>query len=137
MTSLLERVRETSRIVAERAEYVRIDRERIADYCASLPLHRILSPELDPHSHYLGHGEGTVAFFVTLDAINFGSGYFPHLRKRPGMSGYFTIATSLAERYRAHGPFSAPELTGLTAADCARILGQEPANEPAAELMGL
>jgi len=38
-----------------------------------------------------------VAFFLTLDAINFGSGYFPHLGKRPGMSGYFTAAASLTD----------------------------------------
>ncbi|MEZ5167114.1 MAG: hypothetical protein R2695_11730 [Acidimicrobiales bacterium] len=32
---------------------------------------------------------------LSLDAINFGSGYFPYLRKRPGMSGYHTVASSL------------------------------------------
>ena len=32
---------------------------------------------------------------LVLDSINFGSGWFPTLRKRPGMSGYFTVASSL------------------------------------------
>jgi hypothetical protein len=73
---------------------------------------------------------------TTLDAINFGSGYFPHLRKRPGMSGYFTVATSLTDYYRERGPLSAQELTQLTAEDCARMFSQEPAEEPVRELMG-
>jgi hypothetical protein len=99
--------------------------------------------EHDPDSHYLGQGDDTAAFFLTLDAINFGSGYFPHLSKRPispcggTMSGYFTIASSLADRFRANGPFSAFELTQLSAADCTRMFAQDPDNGPIQELMGL
>jgi hypothetical protein len=135
--SLVEQVRAACRLVAERARYVHVQPERIPAYAAGLPLDRILQPELDPHSHYLGHGDDTVAFFLTLDAINFGSGYFPHLHKRPGMSGYFTVATSLAEEYRAHGPLSAQALSELAAADCAHILGQDLEHPAVAELMEL
>ncbi len=42
-------------------------------------------------------------YMLTLDAINFGSGWFPTLRKRPGCSGYFTVAWALADRFRARG----------------------------------
>ena len=42
-------------------------------------------------------------FTLTLDAINFGSGWFPTLRKRPGCSGYFTVAWALTDRFRADG----------------------------------
>ena len=94
-------------------------------------------PVLDPRYHYLGEPEGTLAFVLTLDAINLGSGYFPHLRKRPGLSGYFTVASALKERFDAGGPFDAAELERLTAADCAALFGQEPDNGPVAELMGL
>ena len=31
-------------------------------------------------------------YMLTLDTINFGSGWFPTLRKRPGCSGYYTVA---------------------------------------------
>ena len=41
---------------------------------------------------------------LTLDAINFGSGWFPTLRKRPGCSGYYTVAWALADRFRERGP---------------------------------
>jgi hypothetical protein len=116
---------------------VQIDVERIASYTASLPLDQLEHPEHDPDSHYLGHGDDTVAFFLTLDAINFGSGYFPHLRKRSGMSGYFTVASSLNDYYQAHGPLSVDKLARIGAEDCAAIFGQDVGNAPAYELMGL
>jgi hypothetical protein len=70
---------------------------------------------------------------LTLDAINFGSGWFPTLRKRPGSSGYYTVAWALADHFRAHGPWSNAELRGLRQDEVARVLGQEPGHE----LMGL
>ena len=87
-----------------RACHVRIASDRIDAYATSLPLERAVAPTLDPNTHYLGDPRDTLAFFLTLDTINFGSGYFPHLKKRPGMSGYFTVASSLTDHYRAHGP---------------------------------
>ncbi len=137
MAGVLDEVRAACREVARRARSVRIVEERIAPYAAGLPLERIARPEHDPRAHLLGRGDDTVAFFLTLDAINFGSGYFPHLRKRPGMSGYFTIATSLRERFEARGPLSAEQLAAIDAAECAAIFGQDPANAVAFELMGL
>lgn len=134
--NLLDQVRQACAAVAARAAHVHLHEDGIPPYAASLPLDQILSPEPDPVHHYLGHGDDTVAYLLTLDAINFGSGYFPHLDKRPGMSGYFTIATSLTDHYRAHGPLSAAALEDLTVADCLRIFGQDPANEPIRTLMG-
>jgi hypothetical protein len=134
---LLDRVRAACKAVAQRAQHVHINHEAIPPYALSLPLQQLARPEHDAASHYLGHGADTLAFFLTLDAINFGSGYFPHLRKRPGMSGYFTVASSLKEHFESHGPFSATELAALTAQDCTRIFGQETCNVPIAELMQL
>ncbi|MFN8513065.1 MAG: hypothetical protein U0841_10845 [Chloroflexia bacterium] len=70
--------------------------------------------------------EETAAFVFTLDAINFGSGYFPHLRKRPELSGYFTIAGALTDHFRAHGPLSAPALATIDAAACQQLFDQPP-----------
>jgi len=136
-SSLLEQVRAACKAVAERASQVRIDYDRIPSYAASLPIEQALFSEPDPVHHYLGQGDDTVAFIVTLDAINFGSGYFPHLRKQAGMSGYFTIASSLTDHYKEHGPLSARELERLTVEDCAEIFGQDPDNDPVCELMQL
>jgi hypothetical protein len=137
MPGVLDEVRAACAEVAARARFVRIDEGRIAAYAAGLPLERIEHPEHDPEAHYLGHGDDTAAFFLTLDAVNFGSGYFPQLRKRPGRSGYFTVATALTEHFAAHGSIPAERLAAATAEECAVIFGQDPANAGAYELMGL
>lgn len=130
-------IREGCRFVAETAGHVRIEAKRIADYAGSLSREASAPAKLDTTSHYVGSEDATTAYFVTLDAINFGSGYFPHLRKRPGMSGYLTIATSLTDRFRASGPILAEELVRITAQDCLSLFGQDPENAPIRELMSL
>ena len=137
MPALLDQIRTRCRAVAERASFVRIDLDAIPAYAGTLPPEADDHPEHDPHCHYLGHGDDTAAFFITLDAINFGSGYFPELRKRSGMSGYFTVASSLADHFESHGPFSALDLRDLRPETCTRIFGQDPANGPIQELMRL
>jgi len=134
---LLNQVRTACKVVAARATHVKINYDRIPSYILTLPLEQIVRPELDPRSHYLGHGNDTVGFLLTLNAINFGSGYFPHLRKRSGMSGYFTIASCLNNRYKERGPLGAEDLTQVTMHECAQIFGQDPRNEPIRELMQL
>jgi hypothetical protein len=135
--SLLDEVRSACGWVADQASSVRIDQGSLAAYAASLPVEQIRTAAIDPALHHLGHGDDTVAFFLTLDAINFGSGYFPHLRKRPGLSGYFTVAAALTDHFRAHGPFSAAALARLTAADCAAVFGQDGGDPAVGELMRL
>jgi len=76
-----------------------IDESRIAEYADALVREPPPEPAIDPGSHFLNRGEETVAFFVTLDTINFGSGYFPHLAKQPGVSGYFPIAIALCDHF--------------------------------------
>src|SRR6185312_3281521 len=63
------------------------------------------------------------------DAINFGSGWFPTLRKRRGtngtaVSGYFTVAWGLADRFRHAGPWTAAELRAMRAEEIADVVGQ-------------
>ncbi len=134
---LLDRIRESCRRVAENAEHVRINTEKIKDYADSLPLETIGTPELHPERHCLGRGEETLAFFLVLDSINFGSGYFPHLKKRPGMSGYFTVASSLNDHFLSEGPMDSVFLSKISPSDCVRIFGQDPENEIVGELMAL
>ena len=87
-------------------------------------------PALDPERHFLeGSREDVSTYLLTLDAINFGSGWFPTLRKRPGCSGYFTVAWALADRFRRDGPWSPPELRRLTPDDVADTLDQDPDHE--------
>jgi hypothetical protein len=107
---------------------VRIEEGEIAAYAAELS-----APEAaasDPATELVeGDREARAAFVVCLDAINFGSGWWPTIRKRPGHSGYFTIAAGLTERFRDIGPWSAAELSGLDPGAIAAVLGQD-ANHP-------
>jgi hypothetical protein len=82
-----------------------------------------LSGESPPAPDLEGAGdEERAAFSLQLNAINFGSGWFPTLRKRPGMSGFRTVEAGL----RARGPWTAEELRRLTRAEIAETLGQDP-----------
>ncbi len=135
MANLFDQIRTACKAVADSASHVRIDDTSIPSYAASLPLRQIRHPEIDPDCHYLGRGDDTVAFLITLNAVNFSSGYSPHLRKRPGMSGYFTVASSLNDHYRTHDPLTAQDLTRLSTDDCTSIFGQDPDNRVVRELM--
>ncbi len=123
--------------MARRAQQVRIESDLIAPYAASLPLER-QPEEPPPEEQLLPHQlppdrEVVSAFWLTLNAINFGSGWFPTLRKRGNRSGYHTIAAGLNGRIRSRGPWSAPELAGMTTPELASVLGQDPQHP----LMGL
>jgi hypothetical protein len=120
----------------ERARSVSIDAGALEALARSRDL---LAPstELDPIDYYFGAPEDTASYILTLDAINFGSGYFPHLAKRPGHSGYFTIASSLRENWEREGPWDAHQLAAMSADDCTRVMGQDPRVPEVAELMSL
>jgi len=133
--SLFQEIRDASRAVAERADFVRVDNSALKDYARALPDAEMAAPKLDPSRHFLGRGADTAAFIVTLDSINFGSGWFPHLKKRPGLSGYFTVASALTDLFRAEGPLTPSRLAHLSGADCARVFGQDPESPLAYELM--
>ncbi len=124
--SVPDRVRAACAAVAAAARSVEIDEQAVAAYAADLPAPD--EQQLDPATHFAeGDRESRVAFVICLDAINFGSGWWPAIRKRPGHSGYFTIAAGLTDHFRSAGPWPAAELTRLTAADLAVVTGQDPA----------
>jgi Potential Queuosine, Q, salvage protein family len=129
----MNQLRLACQAVAARARHVAIDQAAIATYAASLPLDGA-PPTPDPDAHLVGGDrERLAAFWLTLDAINFGSGWFPTLRKEPGRSGYFTVAIGVRRRFAARGPWSADELARITAGEIADTLNQDPEHE----LMGL
>jgi hypothetical protein len=121
---LCDEVRAHCAAIAEAARWVRIDVDRTS------AIERGPDPALDPERHYLeGSREEVARYLLTLDSINFGSGWFPTLRKRPGCSGYFTVAWALADRFRREGPWSNADLRRIEAPEVAAVLGQDPAHE--------
>ena len=114
--SLFDEIRSACRDVAEAATFVRIDHARLREYAGALSSVELMSPKLDPSAHFLGRGEHMLAFIVMLDTINFGSGWFPHLRKHPRKSGYFTVASSLRDAFSAGRIFSAERLAAISKA---------------------
>lgn len=134
---LLDDVRDKCRWVAGQAGFVEIDIESLPGYAALLPPERLLLPEMDPAIHYLGHGADTVAYFLTLDAVNFGSGYFPEILGDPRRSGYRYIAAALTKHFIENGPIPGDKLSNLTASDCAGIFLLDQSNPAALELSGL
>ena len=126
--SLSDTVREQCAQVAAGARHVRIDFDRIGDVAPGP------QPELDPVRHFLdGTREEVAAYLLTLTAINFGSGWFPTLRKRlvdgAPVSGYFTVAMGLTDRFRADGPWTNEQLRAMRAEEIATVTGQEPGHE--------
>jgi hypothetical protein len=129
VSDLLNDLRTASRIVAERARSIEVMNDAIPRYASELTLPSAHTHG-DPTVELLeGAGEERSAFWLTLDAINFGSGWFPTLRRRPGRSGYFTIAAGVRERFASDGLWSADELARIEAAEIAAVLGQDPAHE--------
>ena len=127
-SSLSDQVREHCAAVAAQARRVAIDEAQLDAYDLDGP-----PPEpdaLDPERHYLeGSREDVANYMLVLDAINFGSGWFPLLAKRPGSSGYYTVAWGLADCYRRQGPPSNEALRRMTTGDVASMLGQDPSLE--------
>jgi hypothetical protein len=124
--SVPDRVRAACARVADLARSVAIEESAVEPYAGALAA----LPEPPPPALPLADGDRELrtAFVLCLDAINFGSGWWPTIRKQPGRSGYSTIEAGLAERFRTEGPWSARELTQLSAANVAQVTGQDPAH---------
>lgn len=130
MSAIPDRLRDACRAVAALARSVEIVSEAIEPYAGSLPLGSGLGTGPDPAAHVVsGSAELRAAFWLTLDAVNFGSGWFPTLRKPDGRSGYFTIATALKRRFESAGAWSAGELGAVKAEEVAHWLGQDRHHE--------
>jgi hypothetical protein len=122
--TLSDQVRAACAQIAAEAGSVRIDMAALDALDPGEP------PALDTERHYVEGEPADVAnYILALDAINFGSGWFPTLRKRRGpdgaaVSGYFTVAWGLADRFRALGPWTNAELRGMRTDEIADVLGQ-------------
>ncbi len=134
MADIFDDIRSSCAEVVTRSSHVRIDHDRLREFAEDLDT---TMPSPDPGQIRIGDDESTAAFVLALDSINFGSGYFPYISKREGMSGYHTVASSLRDSVSADGPITVESLSSLTATDCAQIFGQDLGLALQAELMQL
>jgi Potential Queuosine, Q, salvage protein family len=118
--SLPDQVRAACAGVAARSRHVRIVHDAIEPYARTLPAASPPAPDL-PGADL----EQRAAFSLTLNAVNFGSGWFPTLRKPSGLSGFRTVEAALRRR----GPWRAHELVALDLPQVAATFGQDPDHE--------
>src|SRR5262245_18677433 len=119
--ALTDDVRTACARVAGRARQVRIVAEAIEPYARTLPSGPSPAPDLEPGAA----DEARAAYSLQLNAINFGSGWFPTLRKPPGLSGFRTVEAALRRR----GPWSTQGLLQVGAKEVAQVMGQDPEHE--------
>ncbi|HEX6602275.1 MAG TPA: queuosine salvage family protein [Solirubrobacterales bacterium] len=120
---LPDEVRAACAWVVDRARFIRIEESKIEDYAADLA-QAVDAPPSEGRPP--GDAEAAAAFAVCMNAINFGSGWWPTIRKRPGLSGYGTVAAGVEERFSVRGPWSTDELAAMDAATIAAVLAQDP-----------
>jgi hypothetical protein len=130
---LFDRIRAACAGVAARAAHVTIDEGAVARLAAELGPPPPLLPEERPAD---GDEEDVTLQVLAWNAVNFGSGWFPLLAKRPGLSGARTLAAALSDHVAANGPPTASWLAGADAARCAAVFGQ-PHPGPVDDLLEL
>jgi hypothetical protein len=127
---ITDEIRHACAWVAGRSTNVRPLYESIAEYAASLALdHGTTTVNGDNQFATDADREAAAAFWLTLDAINFGSGWFPTLRKRAEPTGYRTIAAGVRHRFDEKGAWSASELVRIGTDELAVVLDQDPDHE--------
>jgi len=121
---LTDQVREHAARVAAGARWVGIEPDALEAVAPGDP------PPLDPGLHPLElEPEHLATYVLCLDAINFGSGWWPTIAKRPGASGSTTMTAGLTDRFRHRGPWTAADLRTLRADALADTFGQRRDHE--------
>lgn len=133
-SGVLERVRTSCADVAAASTLVRIEPDAVAPLAELLAAEAAAvasEPMVDPRDR-----EGVIALQLALATINFGSGWHPVVRKRPGCSGAVTMAAALQEEADRSWPLTGGRLRGFTPAEAHRVFGQPTGDPAVAELMG-
>lgn len=130
---LFDRTRAACARVTDQATSVTIDEGALARLASALGP----PPPLLPEERPTGDDEEDIALEVLAwNAVNFGSGWFPLVTKRAGLSGARSLATALGDHVAAHGPPTAAWLAEADAARCAEVFAQ-PFPGPVDDLLDL
>jgi Potential Queuosine, Q, salvage protein family len=131
--SVLDRIRSACATVAAQAAQVSVRADAIDALAATLDP---VEPPLLPEERVGGDDEAVAASVLAWNAVNFGSGWFPDLRKRPGLSGARSLAAAWSEHVDRCGPPTPAWLAEADAARCASLFDQ-PYPGPVDDLLGL
>lgn len=131
--SVLDRIRSACATVAAQATHVTLHTDAIDALAATLDP---IEPPLLPEERLAGDDEAVAASVLAWNAVNFGSGWFPDLRKRPGLSGARSLATAWSDHVDRCGPPTAAWLAEASAARCASLFDQ-PHPGPVDDLLEL
>jgi hypothetical protein len=133
VSDVFDRVRESAEWVAHRARRVRIDEDAVDRLAAELPTE---PPPLLPEEQGQGDPAAVAAKVVVWNMVNFGSGWFPRLRKREGLSGARSLAQAFDDHVRRSGVPRAAWLAEVDASMCAELFDQ-PYPGPVDDLLKL
>jgi len=128
--------------VAAEASWVVLDEDRITTYADELRATGALvvdtddtDADADPWAiDRRGGAEARAGLVLAQAAINFGSGYHPIVRKRPGLSGARTMAAGVRD-WAAANPVTPARLARLSPADACSIFGQDEGDDAVGALM--
>ena len=132
-SELFGHIRASCAEVAGSARWVAIDGDAVGPLADSLT---VGEPPLMPEEVPSGDAESMATEVVVWNAVNFGSGWFPVLHKRDGLSGARSLAEALADHVAREGAPTAGWLSQADAATCAAIFGQ-PHPGPVDDLLDL
>lgn len=135
--TIFERIRESCERVVFDARSIELNVANISVYEGMVAKYSSNRVSHTSEHHLLGRGLNTLIYFLVLDTINFGSGYFPHLRKIEASSGYYTVAKHLKDWFLSDGTPSPRVLHSLAPSDCHKIFRQEAQCSAVCELMVL
>ena len=120
-------IRQAASAIAKDAELVRVNYDAVQAYAgqlATIDAMHLPGEALDAQRWYLDDPLGAAAFALCVNCLNFGSGYFPLLKKDSSNSGFNTVAAGLARYFEQHWPFAPAHLGEIGPAEVLGILGQ-------------
>ena len=122
----IQTLKKSAREVTSCAQFVCINSSRLTEFSRALRLPES-SIVLDSTLMDVGDLRTKIAFVLTRDAINFGSGFHQSVYKLPGMSGARTMGWLLHDHFKQNGIMRPEALASMTADDCAALFRQQKA----------
>jgi hypothetical protein len=117
----------------QRARSVRLCGERLAAFARTLAEPQVRAAyRWDREYHYSGDETTLIDYVLTVDAMNFGSGFLPQWQSDPLASTYRPVAAALKGRIERGGRCDASFAANATPREIGRLLGMPAGFELAA-----